>query len=1251
MKFNNLKLLLLCIILVFIIPNIYSLTLQELINSYNFGYNDDTLNITLFTDYMVDSNSNGANDTLIVNLTINSTKTDFFEVFIDLSEESGTLSNTINRSISSGISNVNLSFNSNLFTKHKYNYSVRVYNASNILVFSEYNIETNTYNRFENGTNINRIMDENIGNNHIRINLTLNVTQDEDTNITVYFNFNNTIISAVKQVSLTSGLQTVSIDFDNETIKSIHYNGNLTLDSVLIGRKLIRPNYATSVYNYEDFAKTSYFRNYSSSGVDANANNLSEFLEINFTLVVKNANTYEIQSEIYDQFNNFVKNLSKSGSLSVGNQTVNVRLNGSDIYATKISGHYVLSFTKLIEDGNVIDKEFEPHTILNLTYTDFERPPLPDLKVIMNVSFNQTTNATNITVEIINIGESPAFNIFLDTFNNETFSITNNTVMLDINQSQNYTFIVSNTSNATLFTAIADFDNLVDESDESNNIVQNTPAQVVSLAIDSITTLHTDGTLKTFEFVILNDGDAAVTNIQWHFDTNDSYIINSTSNISSLAANEKALVYVQYNFSAEGTYNVKANATGLRESTAISASLSSSVSIRDLIIESFDDLNIQGTNVIFEIQAKNNLNENISSINWSVNTNNNDIINSTQQFTLESNKTIFIYANYDYGAGGAFNPSATVTNITYSDTKSASVTTSSAPAITSIPDIGFNEDAYNASLNLSNYASDAEDADADLTWTASNNANVIVIINQTTKIANFTALANWSGSENIKLIVNDTSGLTDNDTILVTVNPINDQPTFNSSNPIANLKWPEDIINNSINLTKHFYDIDGDNLNYTSAGTANITVYINNNTGIVNLTPNANFSGINYIIFTAKDSAGLTASSNNITLNLTPVNDKPVFSGTIPQWKWPEDIVNNSLNLTQYFSDIDGDVLKYNFTRVNNITISINNNTGIVALTPDGNFTGIRYAVFTAVDIENLTVSSNNATLNVTPVNDVPVINSFTPSELIQTIVLGNSLTFNHTSGDIDGDALTYIWKLDLAQKSTELGWTYTPAENELGSHNVTLNVSDGIVNITMQWNITLINQSDIKVYDLTLLNQNSTASVFGFNINNTGSFNMSGINWSLNTGQETISASSLISLEPNESIFVFASYNYTTTGEYIVTASATNKTNMDSETFLIDIPDIEVSNLTVLNESGNKRIFEIIIENTLLINLTNVNWTFDTNNGFVINATNNVILQPSEQLFIYLDYNFTATGTFNLNATARNGTLTDSRNLTVTIT
>ena len=336
--------------------------------------------------------------------------------------------------------------------------------------------------------------------------------------------------------------------------------------------------------------------------------------------------------------------------------------------------------------------------------------------------------------------------------------------------------------------------------------------------------------------------------------------------------------------------------------------------------------------------------------------------------------------------------------------------------------------------------------------------------------------------------------------------------------------------------------------------------------------------------------------------------------------------------------------------QANNITISINNNTGIVTLTPGGNFSGIRYTIFNAIDAGNLTIQSNNATLNVTPVNDIPVINTFTPSDLTPTMVLGNSLTFNHTSSDVDGDTLTYAWKLDLIEKSTALGWTYIPAESELGSHNVTLNVSDGSLHAVMQWNVSVINQSDIDVNSLFVLSQNSTVAIFEFRINNTRNDLMSGINWSLNTGQETLSANTLFSLQPNESIFVYVGYNYSTTGDYTVTASATNKTFTDSETITIDVPDIEVNNLTALNISGTKVIFEFIIENTLQVNLTNANWTFDTKNNTIINAASNAILQLNEELLVYIDYNFTGAGTFNVNATARNGSLTDSRNLTITI-
>ncbi|MBI2541640.1 tandem-95 repeat protein [Candidatus Woesearchaeota archaeon] len=865
-----------------------------------------------------------------------------------------------------------------------------------------------------------------------------------------------------------------------------------------------------------------------------------------------------------------------------------------------------------------------------------------------------TQQQSDNTVTIRNATQNPIFYINNSQTWNQTGYFGKEESVIDFNQELNNA--LANCSedaegfcNVSLTFSSNNF-GILNLSDFGVYYTQGNVSVVVSLKIDSIITMYSNSTLKIFEFVILNDGQTAVTDIQWQFDTNNNFVINSTSNISSLVANEKAFVYVQYNFSGTGSYDVKANATGLRQSTSVTASLSSSVGIGDLIVSSFDDLSVQGTNVIFEIQAKNQLSENISNVNWSLDTKNNEIINATQLSSLSPNETIFIFVNYDYGTGGTYAPTATVTNTTYSDTKTASVTTNTAPVITPIPDIAFNEDTYNDSLNLSDYVSDSEDADSSLNWKAENNVNVIVTINQTTKRANFTALANWSGSENVKFTVNDTSGLTANDTILITVNAINDAPSFNSSKQIPNMTWPEDIVNNSLNLSKYFYDIDGDALNYTSTGTLNITVYIGNNTGIVNLTPNANWTGINYVIFTAKDIAGLTATSNNVTLNVTPVNDFPTFTGSIPQWKWQEDVINASLNLTQYFSDIDGDILKYNFTSVINITILINNNTGIVNFTPEQNFNGVRYAVFTAIDMENLTISSNNVTLNVTPINDPPAINTFTPSDLAQTIVLGNSLAFNHTSSDVDGDTLTYSWKLDSTQKSTELGWTYIPNSSELGNHNVTLNVSDGTANATMQWNVSVINQSSINVYDLTLLSRNSTSAIFGFNINNTGNSDMSGINWSLNTGQETISANALFSLQPNESIFVFVSYNYSAAGDYTITASATNKTHADSESMAIDIEDIEAYNLTVVNESGTKRIFEFIIKNSLDTNLTNVNWTFDTKSGNVINATANNMLQPSEELFVYIDYNFTGAGTFNVNATARNGTLTDSRNLTITI-
>ena len=195
-------------------------------------------------------------------------------------------------------------------------------------------------------------------------------------------------------------------------------------------------------------------------------------------------------------------------------------------------------------------------------------------------------------------------------------------------------------------------------------------ATVVSLEIQSINEIYTNGTLKMFEFVIHNDGDTTVTDIQWQFDTNDSYVISSTSNITSLITGERTFVYVQYNFSEEGTFNVNASATGL----TVSTSLTADINVGDLIITGFTTLNIQNTNAIFEIIGRNNLNENISNLNWSLDTGDTSKIYSTINFNLSPNKTIFIYAAYGYSSKNTYTALANLSNGSLEITKTVNVT-------------------------------------------------------------------------------------------------------------------------------------------------------------------------------------------------------------------------------------------------------------------------------------------------------------------------------------------------------------------------------------------------------------------------------------------------------------------------------------------------------------------------------------------------------------------------------------------------
>ncbi len=447
-------------------------SLQGLLSSYSYNFYNGTINVTSQSDYMIDKNNNNKNDTLIISITTDKAE-GTYKFIAEIIDENGILINNTEKTLSSSDKSAGINFPSELLAKQKFNYSIRINGNDNNLVFRKYNIESQSYKNYETGINITKITDENANNDFIRINLTIDSSAEKTANITVTLAYNSSAISKTGEKSIGRGIQTIPINFGNETIKTSHYNGKFTIDKVIIGNKILDFNQNTSFYDYEDFAKTSYIKSIAGGIIDLNDNNLSEFLEINFAVEAKEKNNYTISYELYGQYDNFVANFSKTEALNIGQSIMQTLINGSEIYKTKINGPYVLSFAKLSVGNDMKDTIFNAHATSERFYTDFEKPNLPDLKLAVNAVFNNAKNIANITVNLSNIGNAPAFNIFLGIFSNKTYQNNKTLAFLDKNDFIVYNFNAENSSNDTLFTVIADFDNLVDESDEENNIINS----------------------------------------------------------------------------------------------------------------------------------------------------------------------------------------------------------------------------------------------------------------------------------------------------------------------------------------------------------------------------------------------------------------------------------------------------------------------------------------------------------------------------------------------------------------------------------------------------------------------------------------------------------------------------------------------------------------------------------------------------------------------------------------------------------
>lgn len=456
------KILLSAILLLCTISLISALTVQELISSYSFDYYGEQIDITNISDSL---NSN----TLSFSVSVANASSDNYTSYIDLEDVGGVVSGESIGSLTSSGGTIQINISTyQLSGADQFNYTLRIYDSNDSLVYRQGNLTTGVYSSYDSGYEVLDVVDSNINNDYIKLNVSLNSSVASTENISVFLEYGDKFISVTNEESLSSGVNYIILEIDNETIKSTHYNGSYNITGVLVGEKLIILNLTTSVYDYEDFAKSSYLKSYSSSFVDSNANNLTDYLEFNFTIEVKDAGDYRVLADIYDLYGQYLVSVNESDSLAVGERIISAQVNGSLLYSLGVNGPYLISVAKLLLNEEEIDLERNAH-ITNITsYYDFERPPLPNLEISMNSSFNGKDNIVDVVVE--NVGTAVAFNVVVDLFDVGDYEKQFVTSRLNVSEEYSFQIVMNESFSGEILVGVADFNNLVDEENESNNV-------------------------------------------------------------------------------------------------------------------------------------------------------------------------------------------------------------------------------------------------------------------------------------------------------------------------------------------------------------------------------------------------------------------------------------------------------------------------------------------------------------------------------------------------------------------------------------------------------------------------------------------------------------------------------------------------------------------------------------------------------------------------------------------------------------
>lgn len=178
----------------------------------------------------------------------------------------------------------------------------------------------------------------------------------------------------------------------------------------------------------------------------------------------------------------------------------------------------------------------------------------------------------------------------------------------------------------------------------------------------------------------------------------------------------------------------------------------------------------------------------------------------------------------------------------------------------------------------------------------------------------------------------------------------------------------------------------------------------------------------------------------------------------------------------------------------------------------------------------------------------------------------------------------------------------------------------------------------DVFVNDLKVLHNDTQGRlVFEFSVYNDFGANVT-VNYTINFGDGTNFTSSSFNMSPSVSneTLAYVEHTYQNIGTFVVnvTIKSSNGTVANQSITINAVkPNFRALNLTILNSTGLRRVFEFKIHNNATASYSNIDWQLNVSGDASLAGTG-INLTANETIFVYADYTYASVGSHNITAT-----------------